>query len=94
LGVPRPRIIIKQNNEQKVLIQPETGKDLTEIMNEYVSKVLRHLKDVDGCVLKGKSPSCGVSSTKLYKNDAVICKTDGFFARAIKKNFPLFTNRK
>jgi uncharacterized protein YbgA (DUF1722 family)/uncharacterized protein YbbK (DUF523 family) len=88
LGVPRPRIIIRQNNEQKVLIQPDTGKDLTEIMNEYVSKVLRHLKDVDGFVLKAKSPSCGVSSTKLYKNDAVIGKTDGFFASAIKKTFP------
>jgi uncharacterized protein YbbK (DUF523 family) len=85
LGVPRPRIIIKQNNEQKVLIQPDTGKDLTEIMNGYVSKVLRHLKDVDGFVLKAKSPSCDVSSTKLYKNDAVIGKTDGFFASAIKK---------
>ena len=88
LGVPRPRIIIKQDNEQKKLIQPDTGKDLTEIMNEYASKVLQKLKDIDGFVLKAKSPSCGVSSAKLYKNEAVIGKTDGFFACAIKKTFP------
>lgn len=88
LGVPRPRIIIKQYNGQKVLIQPETGKDLTEIMNEYINKVLHKLKDIDGFILKAKSPSCGVSSAKLYKNEAVIGKTDGFFAGAIKKTFP------
>jgi len=88
LGVPRPKIIITQENDKKRLIQPDTGKDLTELMNEYVNKILSSLEDVDGFILKSKSPSCGVASAKLYKNNAVIGKTDGFFANGIKKFFP------
>ncbi len=88
LGVPRPRIIIVESEGQRRLIQPDTGRDLTEVMNDYLNKMLNELGDVDGFVLKAKSPSCGVSSAKLYRNDVVIGKTDGFFASAVKKVFP------
>jgi len=88
LGIPRARIIITLDGNQKKLFQPETGRDLTYIMIYYSNKVLNELKDIDGFILKSKSPSCGVASAKLYKNNAIIGKTDGFFADAIKKFFP------
>ena len=65
LGVPRERIIIKEVNNEKRLIQPETGKDLTEIMNKYVNEVIKNLKEINGFILKSKSPSCGINSAKV-----------------------------
>ena len=88
LSVPRPKIIIKEVNNEKRLIQPETGRDLTEKMNKYIEETIKNLKEIDGFILKSKSPSCGINSAKVYKNDKKISKTDGFFAGAIKKEFP------
>lgn len=89
LGVPRKRIIIVEEDNFKKLFQPETGRELTDIMIQYCQRTLNAVKDVDGFVLKAKSPSCGVGSTKLYKNGAIVGKTYGFFANEIKKTFPL-----
>ncbi|WP_353684876.1 DUF1722 domain-containing protein [Thermodesulfovibrio sp. 3907-1M] len=88
LGVPRQRLIIVGEESSKRLIQPETGKDFTEKMLEYVEKTVSSITNIDGFILKAKSPSCGVGSTKLYRNGAVAGRTDGFFAEAIKKHFP------
>lgn len=90
LGVPRKRVIITiDENQSKKLIQPETGADFTEKMKQYCEKIINSLPEIDGFILKAKSPSCGISSVKLYKNEFAIEKTDGFFAEEIKKNFPL-----
>lgn len=88
LGVPRQRLIILIKDSRKILYQPDTGKDLTDQMVQYVSKVTESLRDIDGFVLKSKSPSCGVASAKLFSESAVIGKTDGFFAEAVKTRFP------
>ncbi len=87
LGVPRQRIIIVWEQQSKRLIQPDTGRDLTEEMRQYTNQVLQDLKDIDGILLKSKSPSCGVGSAKMYYKGAVIQKTDGFFAEASKNYF-------
>lgn len=89
LGIPRLRIIITQNKEGTRLIQPETGIDLTDKMLKYTHYTVKKLDTIDGAILKAKSPSCGVSSAKLYKDGAVIGKTDGFFTETLKKTFPL-----
>lgn len=88
LGVPRPRLIVIEINNSKRLFQPETERDLTERLLEYADKVSENLKDIDGFILKSKSPSCGVSSTKLYVNNSIVGKTDGLFAEAMKRKFP------
>ena len=88
LGIPRPRILIVKIKATERLIQPETGRDLTEDMIKVCKSALTEFKEVDGFLLKAKSPSCGVKSTKLYQNDKVIGKTSGFFARLVEKNFP------
>jgi len=88
LTVPRLRIIIKEVGNEKRLVQTETSKDLTEAMNKYIEEVIKSLGEVDGFILKSKSPSCGVGSAKIYKNDKVIGRGDGFFASAVKRTFP------
>lgn len=88
LVTPRPPIIVLQMGDSKRLIQPQTGADLTERMLDYVEQTLRNINDIDGFLLKAKSPSCGVGSTRLYRNTTAIGKTYGFFAEGIKKKFP------
>lgn len=88
LGVPRKRLIVLEKDGVKKFIQPETGIDYTKEITKFSEKTLDKLVDIDGFILKAKSPSCGVGSTKLYRNNAIIGKTYGFFAEQINKKFP------
>lgn len=88
LGVPRQRLIVVESDNRKRLFQPETGTDFTDKIIEFAERSLNSLPQLDGFILKAKSPSCGVGSTKLYKNGSIVGKTYGFFAEEIKKKFP------
>jgi uncharacterized protein YbgA (DUF1722 family)/uncharacterized protein YbbK (DUF523 family) len=88
LGVPRQKLIVKETKDSKRLFQPDTDKDFTEKIIEFTDKALTYLTEVDGFILKAKSPSCGVGSAKIYRDGAIIGKTYGFFADAIRKRFP------
>ena len=66
LGVPRETIrIVDQDGTQK-LVQPSTGADLTEKMQRFSNVFLSTLPDVDGFILKNRSPSCGTRDVKIY----------------------------
>ncbi|MFN3870706.1 MAG: YbgA family protein [Aquificaceae bacterium] len=88
LGTPRQRIIVVKERENKRLLQPERGKDITHLMQSFSLNFLSSIEDVDGFLLKSKSPSCGVGTTKLYIGDKVAGRTYGFFAQAVKENLP------
>ncbi|MEO0130946.1 MAG: DUF1722 domain-containing protein [candidate division WOR-3 bacterium] len=90
LGVPRPRVIIIKENNNRRLIQPETKRDLTKEMERYIQEKLDSLDDFDGFILKAKSPSCGVGSAKFHSEDGrrIIGRGYGFFAEGIRKRFP------
>uniref|UniRef100_A0A7C4U7A7 DUF1722 domain-containing protein n=1 Tax=candidate division WOR-3 bacterium TaxID=2052148 RepID=A0A7C4U7A7_UNCW3 len=88
LSVPRKKIIILFEGEKKKLFQPETGIDLTYKMRDFSERFLNELNEIDGFILKSKSPSCGVSSAKCFKDNNICGKTDGFFAEEAKKRFP------
>ncbi|MFN3975626.1 MAG: YbgA family protein [Aquificaceae bacterium] len=88
LGTPRQRIVVIKEGESKRLFQPETGKDITQLMEDFSVSFLSRLEEVDGFLLKSKSPSCGVGTTKLYVGDKVVGRTYGFFAQAIKEKLP------
>ena len=68
LRVPRKSIRIIQEGEDLKLVQSSTGLDVTEKMNTFANEFLESLKDVDGFILKYKSPSCGTKNTPLLKN--------------------------
>ncbi len=90
LGVPRDRIIVYKKDEGFGLSQPSTGLELTDKMESFTGEFLRSLRDIDGFILKSKSPSCGVSNTKVYRNPEgkeFYSKGKGFFAMRVLENF-------
>lgn len=88
LGIPRPVVIIKKEGKEERLFQPETGKDLTVEIRETLLREIEKFSELDGALLKSKSPSCGVKSSKMYQNERVIGKTDGFLVKFLMERFP------
>lgn len=89
LGVPRPSLRIVEKNEQLSLIQPKTKKILTDEMERFSHNFLKD-KEIEGFILKNRSPSCGIKDSKLYKenNPNPIGKTSGFFTATAMDLFP------
>ena len=91
MGIPRSTIKIVENNEGKLLYQPETGKDFSKKMNSFSKNYLKKIDNIDGFILKTNSPSCGVTSAKIYpnkNNGAAIKRSSGFFAKNVLSMFP------
>lgn len=92
LGVPRNPIRVIENKEIIKLIQPETKKDVTNDMIRFSKKFLKNL-EIDGAVLKSKSPSCGIKDVKIYptiEKSAPLRKSKGFFGSAVIEKYPLY----
>lgn len=88
LGVPRDPILIQISNNTKRLIQPSTNLDLTDKMLSFSKNFIKYL-NIDGAILKSKSPSCGVYSAKYFlENKMQYGKGAGFFANELINNFP------
>lgn len=91
LGVPRDPVRIERSGDVDHLIQPATGLDLTERAATFTADHLAQLKDIDGFVLKGRSPSCGIKDVRIYplgKQAAITNKGAGMYAREVLQRFP------
>jgi uncharacterized protein YbgA (DUF1722 family)/uncharacterized protein YbbK (DUF523 family) len=91
LGVPRDTIRIVSVDGEIRLMQPTTGLDVTDRMNEFSSRFLGTLPEVDGFILKFRSPSCGMKDIRVYSTAArsgAISKVPGFFGGAVVRSFP------
>jgi len=92
LGVPRDPIrIVREKEDGERLVQPSTGLDLTERMNDFAAKRTADLPEVDGFVLKSRSPSCGVTDAKVHspkESAPVLGRGPGLFAAAVLERFP------
>lgn len=66
LGVPRKPIRVVVKNNKKYLLQNETEADLTNKMNNFANSYLNSLENIDGFILKDRSPSCGSKDVKIY----------------------------
>ncbi len=92
LGVPRDPIRIVRRGDELRLVQPATGRDVSDEMRSYVSDFIDRLGPVDGFVLKSRSPSCGLTDTKLFgeasKGSALPGRIAGFFGGAVLERFP------
>lgn len=92
LGVPRSPIRIVEKSGERRLLQPETGLDITQRMNEFCKSYLSSLEAIDGFILKSRSPSCGIYATSLYKEESGEIpggKGSGFFGSEITLKYPL-----
>jgi uncharacterized protein YbgA (DUF1722 family)/uncharacterized protein YbbK (DUF523 family) len=90
LGIPRAPVRIVSSGDSFKLIQPSSGLDLSEAMREFNRDFLEALKEVDGFILKSRSPSCGFTDVKVYSGPEKgpgIDKTAGFFGAAVLEQF-------
>lgn len=90
LGIPRESIRIVEMEDVRQLVQPSTERDLTSAMESFSTQFLSQLKDVDGFILKGKSPTCGVKDVKIYSGLSkapVVAKGSGYFGKAVLEHF-------
>ncbi|KPK62802.1 cytoplasmic protein [candidate division WOR_3 bacterium SM23_42] len=91
LGVPRDPIRVILSNEELRLVQPATKTDVTNKMRKFCNTFLTSLDEVDGFILKSRSPSCGIKEAKIYptmEKSAAIRKGSGFFGTAVLERFP------
>lgn len=89
LGVPRNPIRLISVKGECRLIQPATGLDVTDKMTEFTNHLLSSIQMVDGFILKGSSPSCGIKNVKIYApSGGVIERGSGFFGGRILEHFP------
>lgn len=73
IGLPIPRQalrIISPNGEEERLVFSKTGEDITDKMEKFSNEFLDKLdrENLDGAVLKSRSPSCGIKDVKVYKS--------------------------
>jgi uncharacterized protein YbgA (DUF1722 family)/uncharacterized protein YbbK (DUF523 family) len=90
LGVPRKPIRIVCVDDGNTLYQRTTGKDLTAPMRSFLATFLDSLTEVDGFLLKSRSPTCGVNDVKIYTGFETSFRTSrgsGFFGGAVLEKF-------
>lgn len=91
LGVPRKPIRIVLDKGEHRLVQPATGRDVTEDMKTFCADFLNSAGEVDGFILKFRSPSCGIKDVKVYPatgKSGAVEKTSGFFGGAVLRKYP------
>lgn len=91
LGTPRFPLRMALGKNNPILIQPATGADVTQRMDGFAGRFLASLGEVDGFLLKNRSPSCGISDVRIYNKasaDAGVAqKGAGAFGAAAIKSF-------
>jgi uncharacterized protein YbgA (DUF1722 family)/uncharacterized protein YbbK (DUF523 family) len=90
LGIPREPLRLVKREESLRLIQPATGLDLTQQMDLFSKRFLDSLNEVDGFILKSKSPSSAIKDARIYPSEkrvAAIGHGPGIFGKAVLNNF-------
>lgn len=90
LGIPRAPIRICQAGEGCVVYQPATGLDVTSQLQSAIDAVFAAHPQVDGVVLKSKSPSCGLFDAKIYQavdKPQFLRKAAGLFGEQVLRIF-------
>lgn len=89
LGIPRSPIRLVRDDPVR-LVQPDTGLDLTARMAAFAQEFLGGLADVDGFILKNRSPSCALRDAKIHASEGgpVVGRGLGLFGAAVRTHFP------
>jgi uncharacterized protein YbbK (DUF523 family) len=89
LGVPRDPINLILVGDDVRAVQPATGRDVTDELRRHASKTLDELGRVDAFILKARSPSCGLHTTKLLDSTGVaVGLASGVFAEEALRRYP------
>ena len=87
LGVPRKPIDLVLVDGEVRVIQKETGRDVTDEIKGFSEAFLERLGNVDGFILKSRSPSCGRGTTKIHDGSGVNIGS-GVFASCVANLYP------
>jgi uncharacterized protein YbbK (DUF523 family)/uncharacterized protein YbgA (DUF1722 family) len=90
LGTPRPPVRLVLERGETRLVQPSSGRDVTDVMRGFASRFLEGLGQVDGFLLKSRSPSCGPKDVRVHgSSGAPVGRGQaGVFAAAVSERFP------
>lgn len=92
LGTPRKPLRLVSIGSKLRLLQPATDIDLTEKMQSFVASFLDSLPEVDGFLLKGRSPTSAFRDARVYSGinpgAVVVGKGPGLFGSAVLREFP------
>jgi uncharacterized protein YbbK (DUF523 family) len=89
LGVPRDPINLVVVGDDVRAVQAGTGRDVTDELRRYALKTLAGLGRVDAFILKARSPSCGLNTTKLLDSTGgVVGLASGVFAEEARRRHP------
>lgn len=90
LGSPRAPLRLV-SHEGFRLLQPATGADLTEPMRRFAEAILRATGEIDGVLLKSRSPSCAVRDARVYRagpGAPPVGRAPGLFAAVLLERSP------
>ncbi|MBN1682113.1 DUF1722 domain-containing protein [Candidatus Bathyarchaeota archaeon] len=90
LPIPRDSLRIVKNASGLFLKQPASGKDLTLEIELWANNFLDNLPDIDGFLMKSKSPSSGLFDAKIYpsiEKSASLGRGPGFFGAEVIRKF-------
>lgn len=91
LGTPRDPVRIVSRKGGRRLVQPSSGRDLTKLVNTFSKTFIDTLNEVDGFILKSRSPSCGIKDAKQFpdaESEIATGKGAGMFAGRVLEKFP------
>jgi len=91
LGIPRDPIRLVALEGAQRLMQPTTGRDVSDRMEAFSARFLEERREVDGFILKSRSPSCGIKDTKIYGSidgERPAERGQGMFGAAVLERFP------
>jgi len=92
LGAPRETLRLVGDAKRPRLVGTESGRDHTGTMTEWAGKRLEELAqlDLDGCILKKGSPSCGMERVPVYREGKTARSTGtGIYAGLLLGRFSL-----
>jgi uncharacterized protein YbgA (DUF1722 family)/uncharacterized protein YbbK (DUF523 family) len=92
LGVPREALRLVGDPEAPRLLTVKSRVDHTDRMLAWAQARVEELRrlDLDGYILKSKSPSCGMERVRVYTDAGMPSKSGpGLFARALMGALPL-----
>ncbi|MDH3353723.1 MAG: DUF523 domain-containing protein [Chromatiales bacterium] len=87
LSVPRPPIhIVERKSVLKVVVIEDSDRDLTEPLQSLAREKAK--LQIDGFILKARSPSCGLTSTPHLLENGTVIYGAGIFTDAFHKANP------
>ncbi|WP_248850005.1 YbgA family protein [Thiomicrospira microaerophila] len=95
MGTPRESVRLCEVDQQIRVLGGRSGTDYTDGLVDYNRKMIDRLvkKQIDGALVKAKSPSCGLDRIKIYKPTGEWLGSEkgigqGLFTQALQQKMP------